>query len=119
MLEHFLHDEEEIPAVLLVKYFDFCVRRLAIYMTQHKRQVRMSMEAEPNEARHEEICRKIIGFLAEDGLSSVLPPHRISELSTPGDLEDAMWIHVRECRRATKSLKSPSLRLDRIPSSAR
>jgi len=116
MFEHLLVDKDEIPEHLIAQYIDFCMRRTVIYLKQARRESRMSMEAPADVARHDEIRRKVLAFLVEDGLNNILPPHRIAEFPNPGDLKDAMWIHARECKRVATSLKNPNFRYaaDRI-----
>lgn len=116
MFEHLLVDKDEIPEHLIAQYIDFCMRRTVIYLKQARRESRMSMEAPADIARHDEIRRKVLAFLVEDGLNNILPPHRIEEFPNPGDLKDAMWIHARECKRVATSLKNPNFRYaaDRI-----
>lgn len=107
MLEKLLIDREEIPAEMLATYVDFCTRRIALELTRMRRRERTRGDAPADAAIRTEIRRKVISFLAEDGVTIDFPAHRVREFATPEELEIAMEIHSHECLWVQKSIKAP------------
>ena len=107
MLEKLLIDREEISAEMLATYVDFCTRRIALELTRMRRRERTRGDAPADTAIRIEIRRKVIGFLAADGVTINFPTHRIPEFSTPEELEIAMEIHSHECSWVHKSTRAP------------
>lgn len=107
MLEKLLIDREEIPAAMLATYVSFCTRRIALELTRMRRRERTRGDAPADAAIRIEIRRKVIEFLAVDGVTIDFPKHRVSEFPTPEELEIAMEIHDHECRWVQKSVRAP------------
>ncbi|MFA8384160.1 MAG: DUF6538 domain-containing protein [Pelagibaca sp.] len=106
-LDRLLRSDRLIPDALIAKYFDFCLRKIVQDLTKQRRRARMSGAITQNDRRTEEVKRKIVSHMVEDGLSPVLPPHRVTEYETPEDLEIAMTLHQQQFTLISRSAIRP------------
>ncbi|MCL3882667.1 hypothetical protein [Marivita sp. GX14005] len=106
-LDRLLRADRLIPEELIAKYFDFCLRRIVLDLSTRSRRTRMSGKITPVDRRHEEITRKVVRDMIQDGLSVDLPPHRIPEYATPDDLEIAMTAQRQQFAFISRSARRP------------
>jgi len=95
-LDRLLRSDRLIPDELVQKYFDFCLRKIVRDLTTQRRKMRMSGEITQTGRRTEEIRRIVTSHMITDGLSRILPMHRIAEFESPEDLEIAMTVHQQQ-----------------------